>query len=164
MDTKHFPDFYRANFKRIYRFYFFRVGGKREIAEDLTQDVFVKALGAFESYDPETSKSAWIYTIARNHFVNYLEKSRPGVPLEDVEELASMSDDWPEQMMQRHDAKRLFTAMQELPRPDRDLIRLKFLEGWGYEDIAMQVGKTAGALRVQAHRALKVLQHILKQK
>ena len=85
MDSKHFPEFYRLNMKRVYRFLFYRVGGSKETAEDLTQDVFLKAFGAFEKYDPEISKSSWIFTIARNHLINHIAKQRPGVVLQGIE-------------------------------------------------------------------------------
>ena len=164
MDAKHFPDFYRDNLKRIYKFFYFRVSGKREIAEDLTQDVFVKALAAFDTYDPETSKSAWLYTIARNHFVNYLEKAKPTVDLEEVDHLPLGQVDWPEEMASKHDQGRLLEALGQLPQVDQDLIRWKFLEGWRYEAISQILDKSAATLRVQAHRALKALKAILQQK
>ncbi len=163
MDKKHFPDFYKANLKRIYRFFFFRVGGRKEIAEDLTQDVFLKAFNAFETYDPETSRSAWLYTIARNHFVNHLEKSKPSVALEEVDHLPLGAVDWSDILADTYDADRLLKAIDTLPLEDKDLVRLKFLEGWGYEDIAaLYLGKSAATLRVRAHRALKALKAYLK--
>lgn len=164
MDKKHFPDFYRMHIKSIYKFFYFRVSGRKEIAEDLTQDVFMKAFNAFESYDPATSRSAWIYMIARNHFINHLEKSKPSVDLGEVENTSAVAVDWAEHMSKKHDAGRLMAALSDLPKDDRELVRMKFLEGWGYDDIAKVMDKSAATLRVQAHRALKTLRAILKQK
>lgn len=164
MDRKHFPEFYRSNVKRVYRFLFYRVSGNKEMAEDLTQDVFVKALGAFERYDPAVSETSWILTIARNHLINQLQKQRPGVDLEEIENTIWDRVDWGEKMALNYDQKRLLHAIEQLPVEDVKLVRLKYLEGWPYEDIAQEIGKNAGALRVQAYRALKVLRKILKQK
>ena len=164
VDKKHFPEFYRENVKRVYRFLFYRVGGKKEMAEDLTQDVFVKAFNAFESYDPAVSKSSWIFTIARNHLINQLQKERPNVALEDIEATLWDNVDGVEKMSLKHDEKRLLDAIAALPPEDADVIRLKHLEGWSFDEIAEIKGKTAGALRVQAHRAMKTLKTILKQK
>jgi RNA polymerase sigma-70 factor (ECF subfamily) len=164
MDRKHFPDFYRENVKRVYRFLFYRVGGNKEMAEDLTQDVFVKALNAFESYDPNVSQSSWIYTIARNHLINQLQKTRPGVDLEEIENTVWDTVDWGERMALIHDQERLLGAIAELSKEDAELVRLKYLEGWPYEEIAEKLEKTTGSLRVQAYRALKQLKKILKQK
>jgi RNA polymerase sigma-70 factor, ECF subfamily len=164
MDKKAFPAFYDANVKRIYRFIYFRVGGRHEVAEDLTQDVFVKAFEAFDRYDPAMSASAWIYTIARNHVINQAQKNRPHVDLEEIENTLWDADNWPERMALRHDEERLWGALRSLPKEEMALIRMKYLEGWNYEDIAEIQQKTAGALRIQAHRALKKLQKTLKQK
>lgn len=163
MERKHFPEFYRTNVKRVYRFLFYRVGGNKEVAEDLTQDVFLKALNAFDRYDPSVSESSWIYTIARNHLINHVQKQHPGVELETIENTDWDKVDWAEQLSASHDEKRLLAAIAKLPEEDAEIVRLKYLEGWPYEDIAEKTGKTAGALRVQAHRALKELKKTLKQ-
>lgn len=163
MERKHFPEFYRTNVKRVYRFLYYRVGGDKEVAEDLTQDVFLKALNAFDRYDPAVSESSWIYTIARNHLINHVQKQHPGVELETIENTDWDKVDWAERLSASHDEKRLLQAISKLPGEDAEIVRLKYLEGWPYEDIAEKLGKTAGALRVQAHRTLKELKKILKQ-
>ncbi len=163
MERRHFPTFYRTHVKRVYRFIFYRVGGRKEVAEDLTQDVFMKALAAFERYDPALSESSWIYTIARNHLINYVQKQRPAVDLETIENTDWDKVDWAERMSVSHDEKRLLNAISQLPKEDAEIVRLKYLEGWPYEDIAEKMSKNTGALRVQAHRALKELKKILKQ-
>ncbi len=163
MERKHFPQFYRTNVKRVYRFLYYRVGGNKEVAEDLTQDVFLKALNAFDRYDPAVSESSWIYTIARNHLINHVQKQHPGVELETIENTDWDKVDWGEKLSASHDEKRLLAAISKLPDEDAEIVRLKYLEGWPYEDIAEKLGKTSGALRVQAHRALKELKKTLKQ-
>ncbi len=164
MDRQHFPQFYRKNVQRIYRFLYYRVGGKKELAQDLTQDVFLKALEAFERYDENISASSWIYTIARNHLLNQLAKQRPNVDLEAIENTLWDRDDWVEKATLNFDEKRLLDALNRIPKDDATVLRKKFLEGWSYDDIAETMDKTAGALRVQAHRALKELRKILKQR
>lgn len=164
MDKKHFPDFYKKNMKRVYRFLFYRVAGSREVAEDLTQDVFLKAFAAFDRYDPAVSETSWILTIARNHLINQLQKTRPGVDLEEIENTMWDKVDWAGRLASNFDAERLLKAISQLSDEDAEIVRLKHLEGWAYEEIAEKVGKNAGALRVQGHRALKQLKKILKQK
>lgn len=164
MDKKHFPDFYRKNVKRVYRFLFYRVSGKKEVAEDLSQDVFLKAFAAFDRYDPAISETSWILTIARNHLINHVQKQRPNVDLNEIENTLWDSVDWASRFSSSFDAERLLSAIAQLPKDDAEIVRLKHLEGWAYEEIAVKVGKNAGALRVQSYRALKQLRKILKQK
>ncbi|MEK7116246.1 MAG: RNA polymerase sigma factor [Patescibacteria group bacterium] len=164
MERRHFPSFYRSHVTRVYRFIFYRVNGNKELAEDLTQDVFLKALAAFDRYDPAVSESAWMYTIARNHLINHMQKQHPSVALEAIENTDWDRVDWAEILSASYDERRLLEALKQLPETDAEIIRLKYLEGWPYEDIAQKIGKTAGSLRIQTHRALKCLRKILKQK
>jgi len=164
MELRHFPGFYRSNIKRIYRFVYFRVRGNKDVAEDLTQDIFLKAFAAFETFDPEISESSWLFTIARNHIINHVQKQRLGVCLDEIENTVWDCVVWDDKMADRHDHQRMLEALRQLPKDDQDLVRLKHLEGWSYDDLADMTGKNAGALRVQSHRALKELKNILKQK
>ena len=164
MDRKNYPQFYRKNVQRIYRFLYYRLGGDKETAQDLTQDVFIKALEAFDRYDEKISASAWIFTIARNHLINHFNRKRPGVPLEDIENTLWDQDDWVARAELKHDERRLLEAMKKLPKDDAELIWYKHLEGWQYDELAEKLGKSSGALRVRAHRALGALRKILKQR
>jgi RNA polymerase sigma-70 factor, ECF subfamily len=164
MEKQTFAAFYDLHFRKIYRFVFFRVGGNREHAEDLTHDIFLKALEAFDRYDPSISGSAWIYTIARNHIINQAAKNRPQADLEDVENSLWDTQDWESVMAIRHDEGRLMKALGQIPQDEADLIRMKYLEGWRYEEIAECLGRSSGALRVQSCRILRKLRVILKQK
>lgn len=164
MDQNQFPSFYRDNVKRVYRFLYYRLNGNKERAEDLTQDVFLKALAAFESYDPRISQVSWIITIARNHLINQLQKDRPTLDIAELEETLWDQVDLLEKMSLSFDETRLLSALSQLPSEEAEIIRLKYLESWPYEEIAHKMGKTAGALRIQAYRALKQLKGLLKQK
>jgi len=162
MDKPSFEAFYRANLKRIYAFVFFRVGGDKPFAEDLVQDIFMKAFEAFDRYDPAISQSAWIYTIARNHLINELAKRKPGVPIEEVEDSIFFSVDARERLATKDDERRLLEGIASLDKDDAQLLRMKYLEGWRYEDLSDMFEKTPGTLRVQANRALNKLKKKLK--
>jgi RNA polymerase sigma-70 factor (ECF subfamily) len=162
MKRGEFTGFYEKHVGRIYKFVYFRVAGNREKAEDLTQDIFMKAFEAFERYDPKISASAWIYTIARNHIINMAAKDRPQTDIEEVE--FKVANDWEHLAERSFDEKRLLEALERLPTQEADLVRMKYLEGWKYKEIAEILGRNPGALRVQMSRVLKKLKAILKQK
>lgn len=162
MDKRHFASFYRLHAVKIYKFVYYRVAGNKELAHDLTQDVFLKAFEAFERYDPAVSKTSWIYTIARNHIINHHAKTRPGVTLEDIEGSMIASEDVRERFADRLEHQKLLDAVGKLPPVDAELIRMKYLEGWAFDELADIFGKKSGALRVQAGRALKQVKKFLK--
>lgn len=162
MEKRHFAHFYHQHVERIYKFVYYRVGGNKELAQDLTQDVFLKAFEAFDRYDPAVSQVSWIYTIARNHIINQHAKTRPNVTLEDVEGTMMAAEDARERFADRHDHQKLLAALGTLPPEDARLVRMKYLEGWSFDDLAEIFEKKSGALRVQAGRALKKLKQSLK--
>lgn len=162
MDKRHFERFYEEYFERIYRFVFYRVGGNREHVRDLTQDIFLKAFEAFDRYDPTQSHSAWIYTIARNHVINVYAKTRPGITLEEVEGSIHASHDPRHTYLLHQEEITLHVAIESLPLEDARLLRMKYLEGWSFDDLSVAFEKSSGALRVQAGRALKKMQSLLR--
>lgn len=162
MEKPDFKTFYEGFLKRVYKFVLFRVGGNRSLAEDLTQDIFLKAFEAYDRYDPAKSKSAWIYTIARNHLINYYKKERPGVDLEELENTSLATFDARRAYMVGYDETELMKAIAKLPPEDAELIRLKYLEGWTFSELTQMLDKSSVALRTQASRALKRLKTLLK--
>lgn len=162
MDKCHFEHFYDTYVARIYKFVFYRVGGNKALAEDLTQDVFLKAFEAFDRYDPALSQVSWLYTIARNHLINEYAKRKPGVDLEEVEGTLSVSQDVRPLYAAHHDTEKLLDAIKRLPKDDGELVRMKYLEGWSFDDLEAIFQKQSGTLRVQAMRALKKLKLLLK--
>ena len=105
-----------------------------------------------------------IFTIARNHLISHIKKQKRDVGLEDIENTLWERVDWGAKMSLNYDEQRLLEAISQLSPEDATLLHFKYLEGWSYEDIAKETGKNSGALRTQAHRALKELKTILKQK
>jgi RNA polymerase sigma-70 factor (ECF subfamily) len=158
---KDFTDFYNKHVRRIYKFVYFRMGGNREKAEDATQEIFTKAFAAFERYDPDVSESAWIYTIARNHVINEAAKERTHESIENAD--WKMSSDWEDRASRSFDEDRLMNALRALPEEEAELVRMKYLEGWKYREMARMMKRSSGALRVQMGRILKKLRGILKQ-
>ncbi len=154
-----FERFYGENIDRIYRYVFFRVGRNKDVAEDLVSEIFMKAFNAFASYDPTVSRSAWVYRIAHNHLANYYRDRKETVDLEDIVPVA-VGERGEETMQRRETELFIEKALWVLSADDRRLVTMKYLEGYGYEDMAPILGKTADTLKVATHRAMKKLKTI----
>ncbi len=157
-----FEKFYRENIDRIYRYVFFRVGKDSEIAQDLVSEIFLKALNKFDSYDENVSKSAWIYTIARNHLSNYYRDKKETSVLEDIPE--NVWVDTSKEKVSSHDLKDyLDRAFHVLSKQEQKIVTMKYLEGYGYKDIGEVLNMKSGAVKMAAHRAMnkmkKEIQH-----
>lgn len=157
---REFEQFYNKNVDRIYRFVFFRVQNT-SVAEDLTSEIFMKALKAFERYDEKVSKSAWIYTIARNHLANYYRDQKPAVDIEEVA-YGLVGERGEETMEKQSDQMLLAKALDELSLEERRLVTMKHLEGYSYKEMAEILERGDQALKVATHRAMNKLRGVMK--
>jgi len=133
---------------KIYSYFWYRTGMRRELAEDLTQEVFLKAWDKYSSFDTDRSFQAWIYSIAHNHLVDHYRLKRYEYDLEAIADKTAEEDfSW-----------ELWQILNRLPELDREILSLKYLQGFSYKEIAEMLVKTEEAVRVAAHRAIKRLQ------
>lgn len=156
MNKPDFRSFYERHADRVYRFVVLRVGSV-PVAEDLTSDIFVKALSAYDSYDPSQSDMAWIYTIARNTLANYWRDNAKAAQDVDVLDLPVAGNDFLSGVLREEDRQYLRRALQALSAEDRQLIEWKYLQGYKHEEIATFLGKSVSAIKVATHRAMKQL-------
>lgn len=155
-----FHRFYKKHIDRVYRFVLFRVNRNVEVAEDLTSEIFLKALKAFSHYDPKKSETAWIMTIARNHLYNHYRDTKQTTDIDDIA-FALVGEDGEATMQAIESELVVHEALEQMQEKDKQLIQMKYLEGFGYKDIAAVLGKSAGAVRVETHRAMKKLKSIM---
>lgn len=155
MDRKHFTSFYHANVKRIYRYVYFRVGRNQQIAEDLTSEIFMKALEHFEKYDETISESAWIYRIAHNKVLNHWRDTKPTADIDDGAIAAELGGvDERGKLNERMDIQAL---LAKLSPEERELVTMKYLSGYRYSTMGEVLGKSADAVKVATHRAMQKL-------
>jgi RNA polymerase sigma-70 factor (ECF subfamily) len=154
-----FKAFYDRHLDRVYRYVFFRVGCRQEVAEDLTSEIFIKALKAFDRYDPEQSQSAWIMMIAKNTLINHYRDRKEEV---DVDELASVLPgvDGRVEIERREKSIVLERALATLSAHERQLIELKYLLGYEYQEMAKQMAKSTAAIKMETHRIMKKLRAV----
>lgn len=159
MHKRAFEQFYKENIDRIYRYVFFRVGRNKDIAEDLVSEIFMKSLKQFHKYDPEISKSAWIYRIAHNHLANHFRDTKPTA---DIDEMAfCLIGERGEETMEKIEAtNQIEEALSQLEPSDRQLVTMKHLQGYSYKEMAQILEKSKDALKMATSRAMKKLKKI----
>jgi RNA polymerase sigma-70 factor (ECF subfamily) len=141
------------------------------LAEDLSQEVFVKAFRSLDAYDPGRKFSSWLFKIAHNAAIDQLRKRGLDTqPLETDEEgesepLRTMADPGAVSPSQRHERLEMAQAMEEAMRrlrPEyREIVVLRFQEDLAYEEIAEVTGLPLGTVKTHIHRARKDLADIL---
>ena len=158
-DPEAFSELYEVHFDRVYRYMFLRVRNQAD-AEDLTQQVFLKALEHIGSYRYRGMPfAAWLFRIAHNQVVDHWkkksrEKSRM-LPLDQVDEAKVADHDDPALLTERKaDVEMVAAACQALSDGQREVISLRFGGGLSVAETAKAMGKSEGAVKVLQHAAL----------
>jgi len=153
----------------------YRMVRNREQAEDLSQETFVKALNAIESYRPEYKFSSWIFKIANNVSIDHLRRreldtlSLDGSPHaltpEAIQASALQLGDRQETALEELEAKELGGEIERAIatlRPEyRSCILLRHVEGRPYEEIATMLDLPLGTVKTYIHRARSELRQAL---
>lgn len=157
MQYSEFETYYDQFKHKIYAYLFYRSGRNKELAEDLTSEVFLKALEKFHTYKPGSSFQSWIYAIAHNHLVDHFRKDRPSVDLEDVENFLVSEGDAKSMLMKRVAAEQVEEMLTFLSDDETEIILLRYQQDLPMKDIADIVNKEETTVRVTIHRALAKL-------
>src|SRR3989338_339297 len=155
---KQFEEIYDKNIEKIYRFIFLKVNS-REIAEDLTSEVFTRGWESFRQEKCDIKNhQAFLYQIARNLIVDhYREKSqRQVVPVENVT-LPEQGESLEEQAILTSDVGTVKAALANINEDYREIIVWYYLDELSVPEIAKILNKSEDAVRVQIHRALLAL-------
>lgn len=161
-----FSDWYRDYRPTVYQYVRFRVA-TREVAEDLTSDVFFKALRSFRRFDPrKASAQTWLLRIARNtvtdHFRALRRRHSLHVSLDRVSDLVSDSPSHEERIIYEEHLQAILNAHQTLRGTDQEILSLRFGAGLDNAEIAETLDITRNAVAVRIHRALKRLRDALE--
>ena len=153
----------------------YRMVRDRELAEDLAQETFIKALNALHSYRPEFKFSSWIFKIANNAAIDHLRRreldtlSLEGSPnaetAEAIEATSLQIGDRAESPLDELEARELGGQIEQAIgrlRPEyRSCILLRHVEGRAYEEIAEILNLPLGTVKTYIHRARNELRQAL---
>jgi RNA polymerase sigma-70 factor (ECF subfamily) len=143
-----FTQIYDAYFDTIYRYIYFRVKNQGE-AEDLTQEVFIKALNGISSYKVgKTPFASWLFRIAHNQVIDYVRKTgkHKMTALEEAYGVAG-NEDPVAATEQKSEIEELNMAIAGLPPAQQEVISLRFIAGLPIADVAKILGKSEGTVK-----------------
>jgi RNA polymerase sigma-70 factor (ECF subfamily) len=158
-NIKAFGELYSIYLDRIYRYVLYQVGD-RMTAEDITEDVFIKAWRAIRSCrGKEKTFSTWLYRIAHNHLIN-TRRHRGRLMSIEKNNMVEVMD--PKQKVEaKIEYRELLKTIKCLPQNQKQVIILKFIEGLDNREIGRIMSKNEGAIRVSQMRALTTLREKL---
>jgi RNA polymerase sigma-70 factor (ECF subfamily) len=161
-DENAFLEFYRKHQGVVYRFAL-QMSGKNEVAEEVTQDVFMTVMKLAKRYDVERGSAvAFLLGIARNVVLRALERERPYItvldePGGDYAEQAAVVPDTFGELEQNERLETLRKAVLALPPAYREVVVLCDLNERDYAEAAAALGCAIGTVRSRLHRARALL-------
>jgi RNA polymerase sigma-70 factor (ECF subfamily) len=154
-DPTRFAELYELNFTRVYAYVVRRVGD-RDAAQDLTSDVFHKALANLHSFEWRGVPFAgWLLKIAGNMIVDRSKRGGKEVTGQELPDLPA--PDTRPKLEQADESARLFRLVDQLPPDQRRVIGMRFADEKSIREIAQALGRTEGAVKQLQFRALQNL-------
>jgi RNA polymerase sigma-70 factor (ECF subfamily) len=160
-DAEAFVWLYEAYFDKVYRYVAVRIGNALE-AEDITQDVFLKALNSISSYRWQgVPFLAWLYRIARNKLIDRYRK-KPAVPDIPLDGIHLTEEGDPVEMAEiRTEIERVMRAAKKLTEAQQEVIALRFIADLSIADVAQAMSRSQGAVKALQHSALEALRRAI---
>ena len=156
--------------KEVY-LYFLKRTNNVVVAEDLTQETFIKMWRNLKKFDLNKNFRTWLFTIAKNIFIDYLKKhyQRNGLKKEEVfsffdsqsedgvKILESIADNLPlafEQLEQKEDQKKLNAIIKKLPSSQQLLLQLRLEEGLSFKELSEKFNTSINTIKARYYRLI----------
>jgi len=153
-DADAFGELYDHYFGQIYRFVYSRLRDQ-SAAEDVTSEVFFKALRAIGRYKPSGHPlSAWLYQISVNAINDHYRSKRPTSSLDGAIAVADPARAVVDRVVDQVEAARVWAAIDDLPPQQRTAMTLKLGEDMKLAQIGTIMGKSEGAVKLLIHRGM----------
>ena len=152
-DRRAFARLYRAFGPMVHGILLSRVDD-HEVA-DLVQEVFVTVMRRLPELREPKAFGSWLASIARNRAVDHTRRRKPTEELPDTPAAASLA--------KQAEARAVLRTIRTLPTSYRETLVLRLVEGMTGPEIAMRTGLTAGSVRVNLHRGMKLLRDKLTE-
>ena len=144
----------------------YRMTGDREAAFDLAQDTFVSAWQNLDSFRGEAKFESWLYRIASNKTLNYLQsRKRYQTGVDEEYSNAQAASDSPETDLEREELRRdVLEFMKTLPEQQRIAFDLRFYRELPFEEIATILNKAVGTVKTNYREAVQKFREFAKQR
>jgi RNA polymerase sigma-70 factor, ECF subfamily len=164
--VQEFQTFYQENLGLIYRYVYSKVGNREE-AEDLTSQIFIKAVRGVDTERGPQSVQKWLFQVARTTIADYW-RTYYRVSVNSLDELLEAGWEGPAEeestAVSSSPIERVQRILQALPEHYREVLNCRFLLNLSIRDTALKMGLTEANVKVLQFRALKRaadLEHVL---
>ena len=156
-----FEKIYTAYFKDVY-LYLRSLSASEDTAEELTQEVFSKALKALDSFDGSKDIRAWLFTIAKNAYFSLCRRGKRTENVELPDQVPDLNVRFEEQLEDEERAFLIHRFLHAMKEPYREVFSLRVFGELSFEKIGLLFGKSPGWARVTYHRARKQIMEYME--
>lgn len=171
-DQKAYSEIVNQYQEKIFNFVY-RMVKDRPLAEDITQETFIKAFRALSSFNSEYAFSTWLFKIAANNCIDHFRKKKLKTYSLDTPISAKEGDihrDYPDTtnhgpedgILSQEKRLQIKSAISSLPKKYRDAILLRHTQDKSYEEIAEELDIPLGTVKVRIFRAREMLKKKLR--
>ena len=157
-----------AELMKLYRdplyFMIYEKISDQDVAKDLTIESLGKAFKKLHLYKPDFTFSTWLFTVARNHCIDYLRKKK--LPTFSIDKMMvnddgrksnfdlESKDPNPEQILMKTQRVKILRRIVDQLKPKyRDLVKLRYFKEYSYEEVAQELDLPLGTVKAQLHRS-----------
>ena len=131
------------------------LSGDENIAEEVTQEAFFKALKSINSFDGSKDIRAWLFTIAKNTYFSYQKKRKNKIGNDSLDDIFDTGVIISEHLVNEEDAFIIHQFLHTMEEPYKEVFFLRVFGELPFEKIGKLFGKSSGWARVTYHRARK---------
>ena len=126
----------------------------RDVADDIFQETFIKVYINLHRYRPDYTFGQWVYTIARNTFIDYVRRRQEDLPIDERFAAPASNSPTPEEsFINLQQRRQIEHYLERLSPRYRELIVMRFFDEYSYEEIAAKLSLPLGTVKTQIHRA-----------
>ncbi|MBA3789148.1 RNA polymerase sigma factor [Patescibacteria group bacterium] len=133
----------------------------REVAQDITQEAFMRYWQTLRKGDKLQNERAFLYTLARNLVIDWYRKKKES-SLDVLSEAGiDFVGDGQKSVTASAEAREILAIMEKLDEDSREVLLLRFVEGFSPKEIALLLNESANTVSVRIHRATKKVQELI---
>ena len=156
-NRKAFRELFNRYFQALYN-YALTLTRDPALAEDITQEAFIRAHTNLSKLGPPWNFHAWIFRLARNYFIDLIRKERDLEELEDERQVISAGPSPERETFSREVSDRVHSTLARLPERQREILDLRELQGFSYAEIGQIMELSDSNVKVSLHRARAAFQ------
>jgi RNA polymerase sigma factor (sigma-70 family) len=161
-DPRAFGVLFDRYIQPVYRYLLSRLGDVEE-ARDLASQTFLAAFESLPRYQHKGFFSAWIFSIARSKYIDFIRKSSKMKP-SDKDHEPVIAVDPLQQIIDTERARELQNLIRDLPGEEQELLRLRYSARLSFSEVAVILGRNEDAVKKTLYRLLARLQSRLEEK